>query len=118
MMNVRNLDHFNQLDTLYKESFEHPVIIFKHSTRCSISDIAHHRIMHPGAFTNASFIFYYLDLIRHREISNEIAYRFKVHHESPQVLILHDGECVYDCSHLDIQVDEILDQLTQLAPAE
>lgn len=117
-MGYHILDHLGQLDTLYKESFDQPVLLFKHSTRCSISDIAHRRIMAPAAFTSTSIQFYYLDLIRYREISNEIALRFKVHHESPQVLILRDGECVFECSHLDIQVDEILDQLRQLVTVE
>lgn len=51
---------------------------------------------------------YFLDLIQHRELSNQIAQLFHVHHESPQLLLIKDGECVLDQSHSDISVDETL----------
>ena len=54
--------------------------------------------------------FYYLDLIRYRAISNKIAETFGVHHESPQILIIRNGECVYDESHNGISMDEIAAQ--------
>ena len=48
-----------------------------------------------------------LDLIKHREISNEIASKFNVTHESPQVLIIKNGVCLKDLSHSDISWDNI-----------
>jgi bacillithiol system protein YtxJ len=54
---------------------------------------------------------YYLDLLTYRSISNEIAERFQVHHESPQILLIKDGECIYDASHLDITIDEIMESI-------
>jgi len=51
--------------------------------------------------------FYYLDLIAHRDVSNKIAEEFKVYHESPQVLLIVKGECVYDESHMGISMDEL-----------
>jgi bacillithiol system protein YtxJ len=53
--------------------------------------------------------FYYLDLIAHRPLSNKIADLFKVHHESPQVLVIKDGKCIYDESHLAISMTDIVD---------
>ncbi|MFT4761765.1 MAG: bacillithiol system protein YtxJ [Paraglaciecola sp.] len=50
---------------------------------------------------------YYLDLIAYRNISKAIVDRFSIHHESPQVLLIRDGECTYDASHLDISVSEL-----------
>jgi bacillithiol system protein YtxJ len=55
--------------------------------------------------------FYFLDLIQHRNISNKIAQEFSVFHESPQVLLIKNGECVYDESHSGISMDEIADQV-------
>jgi bacillithiol system protein YtxJ len=86
------------------------VIIFKHSTRCSISSTAKFRFEskwndHPKIPT------YYLDLIKYREISNQIALDFDVHHESPQVLVLQRGKCIYHASHLSISVNDILDAI-------
>lgn len=51
---------------------------------------------------------YFLDLIQHRELSNQIAQQFQVHHESPQLLLIKDGECILDQSHGGISVDETL----------
>lgn len=114
LINWRNLDHPEQLDTLMALSAAVPCLIFKHSTRCSISTIAQHRLENNWRFTDDHIRPYYLDLIAHRALSNEIAERFSVPHESPQVLLIHEGECIYDTSHLDIQVDELHECLMRL----
>lgn len=96
-----------QLDEIVEKSASKTQVIFKHSTRCSISAVAQQRLQ--KAKFPQDIDFYYLDLIAFRSISNLIAERFQVHHESPQVLVIKDGRCVYDESHLAISVDEILD---------
>ena len=83
-------------------------IIFKHSTRCSISMMAKRRFEMDGDQLPKEIPLYFLDLIRHREISNQIAEAFAVHHESPQLLLIKDGECILDQSHGGISVDETL----------
>ncbi len=103
------LTEISQLDIIADESRERNVVIFKHSTRCSISDMAKGRLDRSNAVKGVSF--YYLDLIAHRHISDEIASRFQVHHESPQILIINNGECTYDESHSGIAIDEIKKQL-------
>lgn len=96
-----------QLDEIIKASFDRPQVIFKHSTRCSISSVAKNRLEKAGKPENMEF--YYLDLISYRDISNTVADKFKVYHESPQVLVIKDGECVYDESHMSISMDKIKD---------
>ncbi len=59
----------------------------------------------------ANTLFYYLDLIRYRPISNKIAEDFHVHHESPQILLIKNGECIYEESHNGISMADIADQL-------
>lgn len=54
---------------------------------------------------------FYLDVKRDRNVSSHIADSFGVHHESPQVLIIRKGECIYDASHFDISVEEIKETL-------
>jgi bacillithiol system protein YtxJ len=54
---------------------------------------------------------FFLDLIKHRDISNLIAQDFRVYHESPQLLVIHDGECILDQSHGNISVDEAMSVL-------
>lgn len=106
------LNTLEQLDEIAAQSKQEPVLIFKHSTRCSISDMAKGRLDRSNGFQAKS---YYLDLIAHRDISNEIAVRFKVHHESPQIILLHQGACVFDESHNGIMTEEIEEQIAQLA---
>jgi|SRR5687768_7422654 bacillithiol system protein YtxJ len=97
-----------QLDEIVKKSAEKTQVIFKHSTRCSISSVAQQRLQKAKLPDDLDF--YYLDLLSYRAISNKIAETFKVYHESPQVLVIKDGKCVYDESHLAISVDEIVEQ--------
>jgi len=104
-MNWIELLDENQLETIKEESAAQPVVIFKHSTRCNISSMAKSRLERSEAPQNV--IFYQLDLIRYRNISNKIADVFGVHHESPQVLLIKNGECVYDESHGSITMDEL-----------
>jgi bacillithiol system protein YtxJ len=112
-MNWIELSDESQLENIKKESFEKPVVIFKHSTRCSISAMAKNRLEREKPVEGVTF--YYLDLIRYRNISNRIAEIFDVVHESPQVLLIRNGVCVYDESHNGIAMDEIADATLQTA---
>ena len=97
----------NQLEELSKRSAERPQVIFKHSTRCSTSALVKSRLERGQEPWDVDF--YYLDLISYRPISNKIAESFRVPHESPQVLIIRNGECIYDESHLGISMDDIME---------
>lgn len=98
----------SQLAEIKQLSYTQPVAIFKHSTRCGISAMAKSRLERATAPENVAF--YYLDLIRYRNISNKLAHEFGVHHESPQILIIRNGTCVYDESHSGISMEEIIEQ--------
>ena len=95
----------NEIEEIIKRSENKPQVIFKHSTRCSISSVAKGRLERSRVPPGTDF--YYLDLINYRNISNKIAQVFKVHHESPQILIIKNGECVYDESHMGINPSDI-----------
>jgi len=107
-MNWKELTETSQLQALCDDSKLRPVVIFKHSTRCSISHMAKARL--DRATPPEGIDFYYLDLIQHRQLSNEIAERFAVYHESPQVLLIKNCECLYDQSHNGITMEEIAEQ--------
>ncbi|MCD8539842.1 MAG: bacillithiol system redox-active protein YtxJ [Leadbetterella sp.] len=108
----QKLTDIAQLDTLTEESRNVAVGIFKHSTRCSISATALDRLERnwPKAAGTEAVKMYYLDLIAHRDISNAVAERYGVQHESPQFILLKDGEAVYHESHYDIHLGEILER--------
>lgn len=108
-MRWNDLTQPSQVQTLTELSFREPVVVFKHSTRCSISSMAKARLDREEHGLQGQF--FYLDLLKHRDISNVIAEKFDVHHESPQVILLSKGECVYDASHNAITVSELKEQL-------
>ena len=109
------LTDLNQLHSLINFSKEQSangltVLIFKHSTRCSISSMALNRLETKWV-DNATIKPYYLDLLAHRDISNEIAALFSVEHASPQVLLIKNGKCFYDNSHNGISVTGIMEAI-------
>jgi bacillithiol system protein YtxJ len=95
-----------QLADLMELSHQKPVLIFKHSTRCSISGMSKNRLELYWE-TAAGIEPYYLDLLNHRNISDEIAKRFNVRHESPQVLLLKNGACIFNASHNEIDFNKL-----------
>jgi bacillithiol system protein YtxJ len=100
-VNWTELTDIVQLLEVTAISNEKPVVIFKHSTRCSISRMALKQFERDYDL-NEVVDAYFLDLIAHRDISNEIASRFNVYHESPQLILIRNGKAVYDVSHSDI----------------
>jgi len=100
-----NLTNEEQLEEIKQKSNERPQLIFKHSTRCAISSVAKNRLDKSSRPNGMDF--YFLDLIKHRNISNKISKEFNVYHESPQVLIIKNGESIYDESHSAIDMQEI-----------
>ena len=54
---------------------------------------------------------YYLDLLNYREISNAIAEIFHVLHQSPQILLIHNGECTFEATHGEISAEELVEQI-------
>lgn len=83
-----------------------PQLVYKHSTRCSISLVAKSRLERSGLPENIRFC--YLDLIKYRSISNLIAEDTGIRHESPQVLLIVNEKCVYNESHMAINMEDIV----------
>ena len=100
-----NLTDLAQLNGI--KNNENYSVIFKHSTRCSISMMAKKRFEQDWSALPEGIKLYFLDLISYRDISAEIAEVFQVHHESPQLLLIKNGECVLDSSHGDISAEEV-----------
>lgn len=111
-MNWKPISSQKQIEEIIQLSYQHPVAIFKHSTSCSISYMAKMRLEENATAINHNVSFYFLDLLKFRFISNLIADTFQVHHESPQLILIKDGEAEYDASHFDISVDELNESLT------
>jgi bacillithiol system protein YtxJ len=104
------LKDLGQLNEILILSNEKPMIIFKHSTRCSVSRMALKQFENEFDSKNKVDA-YFLDLLEYRDISNEIAHRFNVYHQSPQLLLIKEGKSVYDVSHSDIDAGELKGKL-------
>lgn len=92
-----------QLDRIDDLSKEKPVLIFKHSTTCPISQGALSRLEKGWtAADDAGRTAYYLDLWAHRDVSDAVEARYGIRHESPQVLVISGGTCSYNTSHRNI----------------
>jgi len=89
------------LDLLANESL---YAVFKHSTRCSISTMAKNRVERDW---NLELPIYYLDLIQFRSVSNLIAEKSGVEHQSPQLIVFQNGTPIYDASHNAISINDL-----------
>lgn len=103
----KNIESEEDLKKAIEKSFEKKVIIFKHSTRCQISKIVLKNFEKEVANSDKEVEYYFLDLIKYRPISNEIADQFGITHQSPQMIVLEKGKAVKDASHQSISVNLI-----------
>ncbi len=110
-MNWTPLETEESLNELIKESFQAPQLIFKHSTRCSISHLALSRLEREWSLDSSALKPHYLDLLKFRNISNLVASEFQVEHQSPQALIIKNGVCAYSETHNAISSSDFHDLL-------
>ncbi len=102
----KQLNNLGQLSEIIEESDNIPVIVFKHSTRCSVSRMALRHFENEFDL-DGKVTPYFLDLLNYRDVSNEIANKFEVQHQSPQLLLIRNGKCIYDASHNAIEVESL-----------
>lgn len=95
------------LDEIAEISFETPVAILKHSTSCGISRMVLRQFEQEYNLEEGKFKLYFLDLLNYRSVSNKIASKFNVPHESPQLIIIKEGKVVYDASHSEVSAGSL-----------
>jgi len=108
-LNWSHLESEEQLQAAIEESHDRPVVLFKHSTRCSISFMALDRMNGESALNEKDAGLYYLDLLKFRNLSNKIEELFEIRHESPQMIVLRNGAVVHHSSHGAIRPATVLD---------
>ena len=96
-----------EISLLSEQSTIQAVVIFKHSTRCSVSSLALNRLERTWNQADNNIPAYFLDLIKFRNISDKIAEKYAVRHESPQILVIKNGKCIYNASHANISLPDI-----------
>lgn len=101
----------SQIDALTEQSHDTPVLIYKHSTRCATSSVVFHRLeRHRQGDQGRLLPFFFLDLIAYRSVSDRVASRFSVEHESPQAILIFKGKPIYAASHFSIDYPSIMRQ--------
>jgi bacillithiol system protein YtxJ len=107
-MDWKTLDTPEQLNELDVQSATKPLMIYKHSTRCGVSLRAKRGLESDWLETDLQLMTpLYLDLLQHRDLSNALSANYKVPHESPQVLLIKNGQCIYSASHHEIDVRDM-----------
>ena len=101
------LDKMEQFDEMDEISATKCVVIFKHSTRCSISRMALKQFDTEFNYPNEKIVWYLLDLLNHRDLSNEIAHRYNITHQSPQILVIKNRKAVFNASHDSIAAEDM-----------
>ena len=92
-----------------------PILIFKHSATCGISAQAHHELTEWQARHTPRATMYKIDVRGHREVSNAVADRFRIRHESPQIVLVEDGAVRWHRSHWHVNGREVQQALDSLA---
>jgi bacillithiol system protein YtxJ len=104
------LKDMGQLNEIAVASTTKPVVIFKHSTTCSISRMALKNFEREFDLQE-EITPYFLDLLNHRDISNAIASKFEVVHQSPQLLLIKNGKSIYTASHENIDATVLREKI-------
>jgi bacillithiol system protein YtxJ len=110
-MNWKNLESEADWEEALQESEKSPVVIFKHSTRCSVSFMAKKNFETGWDYSEDEIRAYFLDLVRYRSVSDRIAQDTGVRHESPQIIFLKDKEVILDASHHAIDAEALKSHL-------
>ena len=110
------LAELEQIDAAVARSAVEPILIFKHSRTCGTSAQAHEEVsaLLAGALEAPVYL---VDVHSSRQVSNAVAQRFGIRHESPQVLLLAGGRVHWNASHYHVNEQEILRALQSLSGA-
>lgn len=98
LMYIDALSHSNDIDA---------IVVMKHSTRCSISSMALSRLERSWNVSEKKVPTYFLDILKHRDLSNKLAETYNLQHESPQILVIKNGKCIYSATHSEISAPDI-----------
>ena len=109
MVNWKTITSERDLEQVKQQSYFTPQVIFKHSTSCGTSFLVKESLEEAAVPEHIDFNF--LDLLKHRGLSNRIASEYKIRHESPQILLIKNGTCTYYKSHAGIRMTSIAEQV-------
>lgn len=101
------IDKEEDLEKVLRDSHQSDQLIFKHSNACGISNIVKSRLEKESQVLKTHTDVYLINVLRNRTLSNQLAELLTVRHESPQILLISDGECIFHSSHFDVSLKNI-----------
>ena len=108
-----HLTHEDQLQKIIVRSEEKPQVVFKYSSHCHLSETILTQLQKNCCPDHMDF--HFLDLTDHENISKKISEKFHITHQSPQILLIKEGACIYQESHSEISLKEIIEHATTIA---
>jgi len=108
MGELSTIEQLSDIDTLSHNPNILGVLLFKHSSRCGISTIVLRNFLKEWQTLQPNMNYFYVDILKNRDISNEIAKKYQVMHQSPQILFIKNGECVGNESHYMASLENAL----------
>ncbi len=97
----KEIQNTKELDALIEKSNERAIVLFKHSTTCPISAGVYQEISNADADINLIVV------QKARDVSNAVAEKTGVRHESPQAFVVKNGEVIYHASHYDVTANDV-----------
>ncbi|EGK11830.1 general stress protein [Desmospora sp. 8437] len=108
MAQWKEITTLEEWEQVLRQSAEHPALVMKHSTSCSVSAEAweaYQKFVSTVAPETVEYIM--VKVIESRPVSNRIAEDLGVQHKSPQAILVKDGEEVWNTSHWHITVESL-----------
>ena len=103
----------DQLQKIVVRSEEKPQVIFEYSSCCDLSETIFQRLQNKRCPQQVDF--HFLDLTGHADIAEKLSTIFHVADVSPRILIIKDGECIFNESHPEMSFEHIMEHVTGAA---
>lgn len=95
-----------QVYQIERDSYQTPIVIFKHSSRCDLSNLTLQMLEQSWDYSSTEICTYLLDVVKHKAVSGLVAEVFQEYHQSPQLLLIQEGVCTYEADYPDISIEE------------
>ncbi|HKY03649.1 MAG TPA: bacillithiol system redox-active protein YtxJ [Blastocatellia bacterium] len=115
---LKELKSVSELDQALSESKEKPVLLFKHSTTCPISARAFREFKSHLNAADPNVSYRMITVQTARPVSNEVAQRLQVQHETPQAILIRDGREIWNASHFAITTAALEDAIRKTGEQE
>jgi bacillithiol system protein YtxJ len=110
---MKEITTVEEWESCLAESATRLVFIFKHSTRCPISSAAHDAVTRYIAKAAGGPEFHLVKVIESRPVSSAVAEALGIEHKSPQLILIKNGQAVWNASHYGINAEGIAEAVKQ-----